>query len=257
MVGSFMSAISLDHCAVVVGVGAAQGIGAAVSRRMAREGLWVHVVGRTANTLQAVVADIQQSGGQATAHCVDATNEQQVAALFADLQAHYPPIAVVVHNVGSNMPSRFLTTTPRFFDQMWRFTFLSGFLVSQQAITAMLPQQKGSLIFTGASGSMRGKPFFAAFTTGKSALRAYSQALAAEFASQGIHVAHVVIDGMVDGDRINQFGFGLGRMVRWALKGRQGALNVDAIADNYWQIHQQDRALWTQEIDLRPFKERF
>lgn len=245
------------HCAVVIGVGASQGIGAAVCRRIAQAGLLVYVVGRTASKLEQVVAEIQRAGGQAEAYTLDATSAEQIAGLFAAITAKQQVIDLVVNNVGSNMPSRFLSTTPKFFDQMWRHTFLSAYLVSQQALAAMLPQHTGTLIFTGASGSLRGKPFFAAFTNGKAGLRAYLQAIAPTYRAQGIHIAHVIIDGMVDGDRINQFGFGLGRLVKFALKGQDGGLDVDAIAENYWQIHQQPRDLWTQEIDLRPFKEKF
>ena len=155
------------------------------------------------------------------------------------------------------MPSRFLTTQAKFFDQMWRLTFLSGFLVSQQAIPVMQAQGHGTLLFTGASGSLRGKPFFAAFATGKGSLRAYVHAIAQEYARYNIHIGHIIIDGMVDGDRINQFGFGLGRIIRLVMKGAGGALNVDAIAEHYWQIHTQPRGLRTIETDLRPFKEKF
>lgn len=244
-------------CAVVIGVGASQGIGAAVCRRAAQAGLLVYVVGRTASKLDQVVAEIRKAGGKAESYVLDATSAEQIAALFATISAKQQVIELVVNNVGSNMPSRFLSTTPKFFDQMWRHTFLSAYLVSQQAFAAMSPQQSGTVIFTGASGSLRGKPFFAAFTNGKAGLRAYLQAIAPTYRAQGIHVAHVIIDGMVDGDRINQFGFGLGQLVKLVLKGREGGLNVDAIAENYWQIHQQPRDLWSLEIDLRPFKEKF
>lgn len=244
-------------CAVVVGVGASKGIGAAVCRRIAQEGLLVYVVGRTTSKLEQVVAEIRQVGGQAEAYTLDATDPVQIAGLFTAIANKQQRIELVVNNVGSNMPSRFLTTTASFFDQMWRTTFLSGYLVGQHALTAMLPHQTGTLIFTGASGSLRGKPFFAAFTNGKAGLRAYIQAIAPVYRLQGIHIAHIIIDGMVDGDRINQFGFGVGRLVKLVLKGLDGGLNVDAIAENYWQIHQQPRELWTQEIDLRPFKENF
>lgn len=248
---------SIQSVAVVIGVGASKGVGAAVCRRIAQGGLLVYVVGRTSSKLEQVVAEIRQSGGQATPYVLDATQAPDIAQLFAHITQKNQFAELVVNNVGSNMPSRFLTTRASFFDEMWRLTFLSGFLVSQQAIPAMLLQQKGTLIFTGASASMRGKPFFAAFTTGKSSLRAYMQALAQEFSPQGIHIAHVVIDGIVDGDRVNNFGYGLGRLLRWAMKGRNGGLNVDEIAENYWQIHQQPHGLWTQELELRPFKETF
>lgn len=246
-----------SRCAVVIGVGASQGIGAAVCRRIAQEGRLVYVVGRTLSKLNIVVGEIESAGGQAQAVALDATDANQIAALFATIAQQNQLIDLVVNNVGSNMPSRFLSTTTKFFDQMWRNTFVSAYWVSQHALAAMQPQQSGTLIFTGASGSLRGKPFFAAFSNGKSGLRAYIHAIAPYYRTQGIHVAHVIIDGMVDGDRINQFGFGLGRVLKLGMKGLDGGLNVDAIAENYWQIYQQSSDLWTLEIDLRPFKEGF
>jgi short-subunit dehydrogenase len=248
---------SSPSAAIVFGVGAVQGIGAAVSRRIARQGLTVHIAGRTQSKLDEVVADIQATGGTAIAHVLDATNSDQVAALFATVSTAGLPLALVVNNVGSNMPARFLHSKAKFVDQMWRLTFLSGFLVSLHALPILRAQGHGTLLFTGASASIRGKPMFAAFTTGKASLRAYVYAIAAEAAADNIHIGHIVIDGMVDGDRINNFGGGTGRVLRYAMKGKGGALNIDAIADTYWQIHTQPRGLWTIETDLRPFKEKF
>ena len=138
---------------------------------------------------------------------------------------------------------------------MWQSTFLSAYLVSQSSLKIFKDQNQGTLIFTGASASLRGKPFFAAFTMGKSALRAYALNLAQIYKSQGIHIAHVIIDGMVDGDRVNKALFGLGRLAR--LTRGTGGLNIDAIADNYWMLYQQTPQLWTHELDLRPYQEKF
>lgn len=252
-----MNKDQMRQCAIVVGVGASKGIGAAVCRRAARAGLKVYVVGRTDSKLQQVVAEIRAQGGDAVAYVLDAGNEIQVAELFAEVARQHLQPVLVVHNVGSNMPSRFLSSSMQFVDRMWQHTFLSAFVVGQAAIQALLPHQQGTLIFTGASASMRGKPLFAAFSNGKGSLRAYSQILAQSYANQGLHVAHVVVDGMVDGDKINKFAFGLGRLLKLVVKGRQGGLNVDDMAENYWQVHMQPPGLWTQELDLRPFKEKF
>lgn len=138
---------------------------------------------------------------------------------------------------------------------MWDSTFLSAFWVSQSSLKIFQQQQAGTLIFTGASASLRGKPFFAAFTMGKSALRAYALNLAQQYKSQNIHIAHVVIDGMVDGDRVNKALFGLGRLAR--MTRGTGGLNIDAIAENYWMLYQQTADLWTHELDLRPHQEKF
>lgn len=247
--------IPRQHCAVIIGVGASKGIGAAVSRRIAREGLLVHVAGRTQEKLDIVVTEIRQAGGKVESHILDSTKPEQVTALFKQINERQQVVDLVVHNVGGNVPSRFLKSSLNFFNSMWQLTFLSGFLVSQQAIAVMIKQQHGTIIFTGASASLRGKPYFAAFTTGKAALRAYSQGLAKELHPLNIHVAHVVVDGMVDGDRVNTAVYGLGRLLR-NTRGT-GGLNIEAIAENYWMLHQQGKSLWTHELDLRPFREKF
>lgn len=242
-------------CVVVVGVGAEQGIGAAVCRRFAQEKLKVYVVGRTLKKVETVAAAINAKGGQAVAYGLDAEDEQQVQALFDHIIHQQEPLSAVIHNVGGNIPSIFLQTSLQFFNQMWRSTFLSAVLVSQGSLKIFQRQQQGTLIFTGASASLRGKPFFAAFTMGKSALRAYALNLAQRCRPQNIHVAHVVVDGMVDGDRVNKALLGLGRLVRLTRGG--GGLNIEAIAENYWMLYQQGGDLWTYELDLRPYQENF
>lgn len=242
-------------CVVVMGVGAEQGIGAAVCRRFAQEKLKVHVVGRTLAKVQAVADSINAQGGHAVAHALDAENEQQVQTFFAERNAQKEHLVAVIHNVGGNIPSIFLKTSLQFFTQMWRSTFLSAFLVSQHALKIFEQQQYGTLIFTGASASLRGKPFFAAFTMGKSALRNYALHLAQIYKPQNIHVAHIIVDGMVDGDRVNKAVFCLGRLLR--LTRGTGGLNIEAIAENYWMLYQQKCDLWTHELDLRPYQEKF
>lgn len=244
-------------CAVVVGVGAVQGIGGAVSLRCAREGLYVYVAGRTADKIEQVVAQIRQEGGQASAYVIDSTKPHEVQALFQHITDEQRVPQLVVHNVGGNTPSRFLHTQASFYEHMWRTAFFAGALVGQEAVRRMLPLGRGTIIFTGASASLRGKPMFAAFSSGKASLRNFAQSLDREFRGQGLHIAHVVIDGAVDGDRINQMGFGVGRIVRSLVKGVAGSLKPEAIADNYWNLHMQPPEAWTFELDLRPFKEKF
>ncbi len=243
-------------CVLVIGVGATRGIGGAVSRRIADSGLHVYVVGRTQDKIDQVVTEIIQLGGHATAYRADVTKPDQVETLITDLSQRHT-LELVVHNVGSNMPSRFLQTKAGFFEQMWRLTFLSGRMVAELVLPLMQAEGHGTLIFTGASASLRGKPLFAAFTSGKASLRAYALHMAEQVRPHGVHVAHVVIDGMVDGDRINQFGYGAGRLLRMGMKGLDGSLNVDHIADQYWQLHSQPAGAWTHEMDLRPYREKF
>lgn len=253
-----MTSATLDKkqdCVVVIGVGALQGIGAAVSRFFAKEGLKVYVAGRTFQKIEAVAAEIHSNGGDAVAFRLDAEDIKQVQALFDTITSQNERITAVIHNVGGNIPSIFLRSPLSFFTQMWQSTFLSAYLVSQSCLKIFKDQNHGTLIFTGASASLRGKPFFAAFTMGKSALRAYALNLAQIYKSQGIHIAHVIVDGMVDGDRVNKALLGLGRLVR--LTRGTGGLNIDAIAENYWMLYQQTPKLWTHELDLRPYQEKF
>lgn len=240
---------------VVIGVGAEQGIGAAVCRRFTHEQFKVYVVGRSLNKVEKVAAAINAQGGQAVAYALDAENEQQLQALFDHLNDQPESLAAVIHNVGGNIPSIFLQSSLKFFSQMWRSTFLSAVLVAQRSLPMFQKQQQGTLIFTGASASLRGRPFFAAFTMGKSALRSYALNLAVLYRPQNIHVAHVVVDGMVDGDRVNKALWGLGRLAR--LTRGTGGLNIEAIAENYWMLYQQNADLWTHELDLRPYQEKF
>lgn len=245
----------IKKCAIVFGVGASKGIGAAVCRRIAQEKLLVFVVGRTQAKLDGVVKEIESKGGQAIAYLADTTQVETVQHVFCEVQKKGLLLDLVVHNVGGNYPSRFLNSSLDFFNSMWQLTYLSGFHVGQSAAKIMRKQMHGTILFTGASGSLRGKPYFAAFSTGKSALRTYVQGLANELNAYNIHVAHVVIDGMVNGDRVNKAVFGLGRILRY-LKGT-GGLDIDAIANSYWMLHQQPKSIWSQEIDLRPFREKF
>jgi NAD(P)-dependent dehydrogenase (short-subunit alcohol dehydrogenase family) len=241
--------------AVVVGVGAEIGVGGAVSQRFAREGYHVLVAGRTGAKIETVVAGIRAAGGSAEAIVTDTTDEAQVIALFDRAMAPGPgkaPADLVVFNAGNNQVIDFRELTAQQFEHFWRVGCYGGFLVGREAARRLAPLGRGTVIFTGASGSMRGKPGFAHFAAAKAGLRMLSQSMAREFGPLGIHVAHVVVDGGIDGERLRTL---LPKMVE--LRGKAGLLNVDAIADAYWFLHQQHPSAWTQEIDVRPFKEPF
>jgi NAD(P)-dependent dehydrogenase (short-subunit alcohol dehydrogenase family) len=236
--------------AIVVGVGASEGLGAALARRFAREGLRVIVAGRTPARLKTVVAQIRRAGGSASAVPTDVTREKDVIAL---LDTPKPgELALVVYNVGNNAMVPSLEISKSFFETMWRQNALGGFLVGREAVRRMLPQKSGTLLFTGATASMRARPPFLAFASAKAALRAVAQVFAREFGPQGIHVAHVVIDGVIGGE------YAKGKFPDFVkAKGEDGLLELDAIADAYWALHRQRRSAWTHELDLRPFKEPF
>jgi NAD(P)-dependent dehydrogenase (short-subunit alcohol dehydrogenase family) len=241
--------------AVVVGVGAERGVGAAVCRRFAREGYHVLVAGRTPAKIEQVVKTITAAGGSAGAVQIDATREADVVALFD--KAMVPgggrdPADVVVFNAGNNQHIPLREVDAKLFEDFWRVGCFAGFLVGREAARRLAPLGRGTVIFTGASGSLRGKSGFAQFAAAKAGLRMISQSMAREFGPLGLHVAHVVIDGGINGERLVSR-----RPQLLQERGADGLLDVDAIAETYWQIHRQHRTAWTQEVDLRPFKENF
>ncbi len=240
---------------VVVGVGAERGIGAAVCRRFAAGGYHVLVAGRTASKIDQVASRIRADGGSAQSVVTDATAEVDVERLFDLAMAPgdgREPADAVVFNAGNNQIIDFRSLTTEQFESFWRVGCFGGFLVGREAARRMAPLGRGSVIFTGASGSLRGKPGFAHFAAAKAGLRMISQSMAREFGPQGLHVAHVLIDGGVNGERLRQ---AIPGMVEQ--RGEDGLLDVDAIAETYWHLHKQPNTAWAQEIDLRPYKELF
>lgn len=241
--------------AVVVGVGAEDGLGAALSRCYAANGRHVLVAGRTLQKVEAVAAAIRREGGRATAHGVDATREEDIVRLFDAAMtddAEGAPADLVTHNVGLNQKIDFREMEAATFEDFWRTNTLSGFLVGREAARRFAPLGRGSVFFTGASGSLRGMPGFAHFAASKAGLRMISQSMAREFGPQGLHVAHVVVDGAVDGQRVKSLFPGVVEQL-----GENGTLNTDAIAQTFWHLHLQHPSAWTQELDVRPFKEKF
>ena len=241
--------------AVVVGVGAERGLGAALCQRFAAEGHHVLVAGRTPEKIEQVVRTIRETRGSAEAVVADTTHEADVVRLFD--RAISPgdgrdPADLVVFNAGNNQRIDFRALTAQQFEDFWRIGCLGGFLVGREAARQLAPLGRGTIIFTGASGSLRGKPGYAHFAAAKAGLRMIAQSMAREFGPQGLHVAHVVIDGGIDGDRLRN---GAPAMIEE--RGEDGLLGIGAIADAYWHIHCQARSAWTHEIDLRPFKENF
>ena len=247
-----MAEQSSGTVAVVVGVGAQQGTGAALSRRFAREGLHTFVAGRTAEKVEAVAREITSSGGKATAVVADVTVSRDVVQLLDRALDEGGSLDVVAYNAGNNQFSPLLDMDDAFFEELWRVCCFGGFLVGREAARRMVPRGRGSILFTGATASLRARPPFTAFASAKAALRAVAHGMAREFGPQGIHVGHVVIDGVINGEIVNnRF-----PQIRERL-GEDGMLAVDAIADAFWALHVQHPSAWSLELDLRPYKETF
>ena len=239
-------------------IGAGPGIGASVAARFAREGYATAVARRDGQTLQDIVRKIRDDGGIAddtpiVPYQCDAREEEEVLDLFENVVNTLGHIDVCVFNIGSNISYPLIETTTRKFRKCWEMGCLSGFLVGREAARHMLKRKAGgTIIFTGATASFRGAANFSAFATTKAGLRALSQSMARELGPEGIHVAHVVIDGVVDTPWIRKnFADALERLPP------DGICKPTQIAEVYWQLSQQDRCAWTHELDLRPYSERF
>ncbi|MFT3999891.1 MAG: SDR family NAD(P)-dependent oxidoreductase [Rhizobium sp.] len=237
--------------AIIVGVGAERGLGAALCRLLADKGYHVVIAGRTPAKIEQVAAAIDASGGSAEAIETDATDEAAVIRLFEHAfaaRADIAPPDLIVFNAGINRPIGFREVTAAQFEEFWRICCFGGFLVGREAARHLAPLGRGTVIFTGASASLRGKAGFAQFAAAKAGLRMISQSMAREFGPLGLHVAHTIIDGGIDGERLRS---------RRPDVDADGLLNIDAIAESYWHIHRQHPSAWTQELDLRPYKENF
>lgn len=235
---------------LVIGVG--EGVGGAIARAFAAEGFAVCVTRRTRNMEQlgGLVDEIRGSGGAAYAFGVDARSEEETTALFDKIESEIGPIEVVVFNIGANVRFGIRETTIRVFTKVWEMACLSGFLAGREAARLMVPRGRGTILFTGATASVRGGIGFAAFAAAKSGLRTMAQSMARELGPLGIHVAHIIVDGSIDGmfSRANMPDID-------ARLERDEILKPDDIARNYVWLHQQPKSAWTHELDLRPWKE--
>jgi len=242
--------MSLKPACLIVGAG--DGVGSALARAFAREGLAVCITRRPRNLdkLEAVAAAIRAEGGEAHAYGVDARVEAEMIALVDKIEAEVGPLQVVVFNIGANVRFPVIDTTAQVYSKVWEMAALSGFFTGREAARVMAPRGKGTILFTGATASTRGGAGFSAFAGAKAALRQLAQSLAREMGPQGIHVAHVVVDGMIDGT----FARSIAPEIQ-PLLDADAILKPDEIAKNYVWLHNQQRSAWTFELDLRPWKE--
>ena len=233
-------------------VGAGDATGGAIARRFAREGFTACVTRRTEDALTPLVERIREEGGQARGFGCDARDEDQMQALVDTIETEVGPLEVVVFNIGANVHFPIRETTARVYRKVWEMAAFAGFLTGREAARVMVPRGRGTILFTGATASLRGGRGFAAFAGAKFALRALAQSMARELGPEGIHVAHPVIDGAIDTAFIRD-----NFPERYALKDRDGILDPEHIADAYWTLHRQPRDTWTHELDLRPWMETF
>ena len=235
-------------------MGAGDATGGAIAKRFAREGFTACVARRNAEKLEPLVKEIEAAGGKARAFGTDSSQEDQVKEMFRVVEEEVGPIEACVFNVG-NMSKKgpINDMSVDDFRKTWESCCLSGFLTGREAALYMKKRGRGSILFTGATASLRGGAGFACFASAKFALRALSQSMARELGPQGIHVAHFIIDGVINTDNLKR------NNPEWhAKKSEEGSLlEPEDIAEAYWQMHAQKRSAWTQEMDLRPWKEKF
>ena len=230
-------------------IGSGDYLGSAVARRFAKEGF--HAVGtRRRGDIVTFVKEIEDSGGKATGMHSDARKEEQVVELVERVENEIGPIEVFVFNIGGNVMFSILDTTKRVYTKVWEMCALAGFLTGREVARRMVSRKRGTMLFTGATASVRGGNGFSAFAGGKHALRALAQSMAKELMPQNIHVAHVIIDGPIDTEWTRQR---FPEMVKE--RPGDGLLQPDDIAETYWAIHNQKRSAWTFETDVRPWVE--
>jgi NAD(P)-dependent dehydrogenase (short-subunit alcohol dehydrogenase family) len=236
--------------AIVLGVGPHDGLGATIARQAGAKGLHVFVAGRTLDKVCSVVDAICAEGGAATPVQCDATKEVDVKSLFAAAERE-APLVLAVYNAGNNMPGGVVGMEADYFERCWRVCTFGAFLFVREAAGVMGTREAGSILFTGASSSMRGRAGFAAFSSAKGALRNLAQSAAKELGPKGLHVGHVVIDGGIAGEKLKTLApdYATAR----AKEGR--LIEIEGIADIYMMLHAQRRSAWSFEVDVRTHAE--
>ena len=229
--------------AVIIGVGQERGLGAQLAIRFAAMGMHVIVASRTISRLEKLVKKIEDDGGKATPVFADASKEEQVQKLF---EIAGSDINLAIYNTGNNFPGQIIDMDANYFEKSWNSCCFGGFIFGREAIRNMAKSREGTLLFTGASASLRGRENFGAFNSSKAALRALAQAMAKEYGPRGIHVGHIVVDGAIAGDKIKKNLPDIAKKL-----GDEGMINIEGIVDSYVYLYNQSPNAWTFEIDLR------
>jgi hypothetical protein len=236
-------------------VGAGDAIGAAVTRRFAAGGYSVCVARRDPERSRNVVEEISASGGIARAVGTDVRSEETVRALFAQVEAELGPVEVCLFNAGANVKAPLIETSDRLFFKAWELACYGGFLTGREAARYMVPRGRGTILFTGATASLRGGSGFAAFAAAKFGLRGLAQSMARELAPKNVHVVHLIIDGAIDSEAIHRrLSAATGVMPDLA---PDSLIQTSSVAEAYWALHNQSRDGWTHELDIRPYSERW
>ena len=243
-----------DQIKVALLVGAGDAIGAGVARRFARGGYHVCVARREASKSASLIDEIKTAGGNATVFSTDARDEVAVQALFSDIEGQIGPIEVCLFNAGANVAKPLLETTDKLFFRVWQLGCYAGFLVGREATRHMMKRGRGTILFTGATASLRGGKNFAAFSAAKFGLRAISQSMARELGPKSIHVAHLIVDGSVDSPEIHRR-LKADKGIDASTLPKDSMIQTSSIAEVYWYLAHQPRDAWTQELDLRPAAE--
>ncbi len=229
--------------AIIIGIGQDRGLGAQLSKRFAKEGLHVFVASRTQSNLDSLVSRIEAEGGTATAVCTDATDEDQVISLFNEVGEN---LSLAIFNPAFGYSGRIIDMDSEYFERSWKVSCYGGFLFGREALKRMDPRGEGTIIYTGATAALRGRPNYAAFNSAKSGLRTLAQAMAKEYGPDGIHVGHMIIDGTIAGDKV------IKENPDYASKlGEAGMVNLDGIVDSFVHLYRQKPQAWTFELDIR------
>ena len=233
--------------AIVIGVGPKLGLGAQLCKRFAADGLQVIVAGRTKSAIEAVADDIARAGGKGIPVVADAASESDIGKLFDSASSE---LDLAIYNAGNNTPGKIVDMDAGYFEQSWRVICFGGFLFGREAVRRMLPNKAGTILFTGASASLRGRAGYGAFNSAKAGLRTFAQAIAKEYATEGIHVAHVIVDGAIAGDKIfRRFPDAVGR--------EDSLISIEAIVDAFAFLHRQPPRGWSFEVDVRTSQEKW
>ncbi len=235
-------------------IGAGDDTGAAIARAFARQGMTACLVRRPrhSDALESLAQSIREEGHDAAAFPADARDEDAMVALFDRIEADIGPIEVAVFNIGANVRFSITQMTAQVYRKVWEKAAFAGFLTGREAAKRMVPRGRGTILFTGATASLRGSAGFSAFAGAKFALRALAQSMARELGAQNIHVAHIIIDGAIDSNFIRENVADVD-----ARRDADGILAPADIAQNYVMLHNQPRTAWTHELDLRPWSETF